>query len=83
MVVNPPFDLLITNQKRRLRYLGHILRMEPDRQITIILALIKGSIDYTKPSLFMDVENSTLEDLVRLAQDRYSCNLIVGSLFLV
>ena len=82
MVVNPPFDLLITNQKRKLRYLGHILRMEPDRLLrrTIILALTKGSIDYTKPSLFMDVENSTLEDLVRLDQDRYSCNLIVGSL---
>ena len=82
MVVNPPFDLLITNQKRRLRYLGHILRMEPDRLLrrTIILALTKGSTDYPKPSLFIDVENSTLEDLVRLAQDRYRYNLIVGSL---
>ena len=82
MVVNPPFDLLITNQKRRLRYLGNILRMELDRLLprTIILALTKGSTDYPKPSLFMDVENSTLEDLVRLAQDRYSCNLIVGRL---
>ena len=77
MVVNPPFDLLITNQKRRLSYLGHILHMEPDRLLrrTIILALTKGSTDYPKPSLFMDVENSTLEDLVRLAQDRYSCVL--------
>ena len=72
MVVNPPFDLLITNQKRRLRYLGHILRMEPDRLLrrTIILALTKGSTDYPKPPLFKDVENSTLEDLVRLAKDR-------------
>ena len=79
MVVNPPFDLFITNQKR---YLGHILLMEPDGllQRTIILALTKGSTDYPKPSLFMDVENSTLEDLVRLAEDRYSGNLIVRNL---
>ena len=82
MAVNPPFDLLITIRKRRLRLLGHILLMEPDRPVqrTIILALAKGGTDYPKGSMFMDVENSTLADLVRLAQDRYSCNLIVGSL---
>ena len=52
--------------------MGHILRMELDRLLrrTIILALTKESTDYPKPSLFMDVENSTLEDPVQLTQDR-------------
>ena len=81
MAANPPFDLIITIRRRRLRFLGHILRMEPDRLVRrTILALTKGGTDYPKGSLFMDVENSTLEELVRLAQDRYSWNLIVGNL---
>ena len=43
--------------------------MEPDTLVkrTIILAFTKGGTDYPKGSLFMNVENSTLEDLVRLA----------------
>ena len=71
----------LTLRRRRLRFLGNILRIEPDRLVRrIILALTKGGTDYPKGSLFMDVENSTLEELVRLAQDRYSWNLIVGNL---
>ena len=74
MAVNPPFDLFIKIRKRRLRFLGHIRRMESDRLLrrSIILNLIKGSTDYPKGTLFMVVENSTPEDLVRLAQDRYN-----------
>ena len=87
MAVSPPFDLLIKIRKRRLRFLGHILHMEPYRlvQRAIILALTKGGTYYPKGSLFMDVENPTLEDLVQLVQNRYSCNLIFCSkwLFLV
>ena len=47
--------------------------MEPDRHVRrTTLALTKGRTDFPKGSLFMDVENSTLEELVRLAQDRYT-----------
>ena len=55
--------------------------MEPDRLVRrTILALTKGGTEYPKESLFMDVENSTLEELVQLAQDTYSWNLIFGNL---
>ena len=58
-----------------------LITIAPDRLVRrTILALTNGGTDYPKGSLFMDVENSTLEDLVRLAQDRYSWNLIVGNL---
>ena len=81
MATHPTFDLTTTIRKRRLRFLGHILRMEPDRLVRrTIIALTKGGTDYPKGSLFMDVENSPFEELVRHAQDRYSWNLIVGSL---
>ena len=55
--------------------------MEPDRLVRkTILALTKGGTDYPKGSLFIDVENSTHEELVLLAQDIYSWDLIVGNL---
>ena len=74
-------DLIITIRRKRLIFLGHVLRMEPDRLVRrTIIALTKGSTDYPKESLFMVVKNSSLEELVRLAQDRYSWNLIVGNL---
>ena len=64
MTANPLFDLIVTIRRRRLRFLGHILRMEPDRRVRrTILALTKGGTDYPKGSLFMGVENSTLEEL--------------------
>ena len=31
--VNPDYNLMLAIRKRRLRYVGHILRMEPDRLV--------------------------------------------------
>ena len=71
MVANSPFDLIITIRRRRLKFLGHTLRMEPDGLVRWnIIALIKEGIYHPMGSLFIDVENPTIEELVRLAQDR-------------
>ena len=81
MAADPPFDLAIRIRRRRLRFLGHILRMEPDRLVhRTILALTKGGTDYPKGSLFMDVKNCTFEELVCIAKDKWNWNALVGSL---
>ena len=81
MAASPPFDLNLTIRRRRLRFLGHILRMEPERLVRkTLFALTKGGKEYPKGSLFMDVEDSTIEDLVCLAEDRNSWKLLVSSL---
>ena len=65
MTANPRLNYTITIRKRKLKYLGHIFRMEPDRLVRrTILALTKGGTDYPKGFLFMDVKNSTLEELL-------------------
>ena len=80
MAASPPFDLILTIRRRRLRFLGHTLRMEPERLVRrTLFALTKGGTDYPKGSLFMDVEDSAIEDLVCLAKDKNSWKLLVGS----
>ena len=55
--------------------------MEPERLVRrTLFALTKGGTDYPKGSLFMDVEDSAIEDLVCLAKDKNSWKLLVGSL---
>ena len=58
--------------------------MESDRPVRrTILALTKGGADYPKGSLFMDVKNSTLEELVCIAKDKRNWNALVGSLLII
>ena len=54
---------------RRLRYLGHILRM-PERRVVrrALVALAKGGSVYPKGSLFMDCQKMKIHQLVALAQ---------------
>ena len=52
----PPFDLLLTIRKRRLRFLGHILRMKPDRLVKRTLAaLTKGGTVYPEGALLINI----------------------------
>ena len=81
MAANPPFDLVLSVRKRRLRFLGHVLRMEHDILVLrTLLVLTKGGTDYPEGSLFMDVEHLTYEEVVCLAQDKRSWKALVGSL---
>ena len=53
----PEYDLLLAIRQRRLRYLGHILRMPESRVVRrALVALAKGGSVYPKGSLFMDCQ---------------------------
>ena len=62
----------ILEQHWRRRSLLSMMTMVNSRVADQVMRYEEGGTDYPKGSLFMDVENSTLEELVRLAQDRYS-----------
>ena len=78
---DPPFDLVLTIRKRRLRYLGHILRMEQDRLVKrTLIALTKGGTVYPEGSLFMDVENRSFKELELLAKQKGHWSELVDGL---
>ena len=53
----PEYDLIRAIRQRRLRYLGHILRMPESRVVRrTLVALAKGGTVYPKGSLFMDCQ---------------------------
>ena len=52
---NPPFDLVLTIRKRRLRYLGHILRMEQDRLVKRTLIALTKDIGLQDIDLDLDL----------------------------
>ena len=70
----PEYDLLRAIRQRRLRYLGHILRMPESRVVR--RALANGGTVYTKGSLFMDWQAMEMDQLVALAQRRGAWNAL-------
>ena len=70
--VNPDFDLVLSIRQRRLRYLGHILRMAPDRLVKrTFLAYVGGTeSDPPEGSLLMDCDQLTLEELTSKAMNK-------------
>ena len=68
---NPEFDLLLAIRRRRLRYLGHIFRMDAGRLVRRALAAyVHGGEQVPVGSLLEDCEPSLFEDLARIAWDR-------------
>ena len=48
----PVYDLVLAMRQRRMRYLGHVLRMPPDRIVRrALVALVKGGTCYPEGSL--------------------------------
>ena len=70
--VNPDHNLVLAVRKRRLRYLGHILRMEPGRLVRDTLcAYVNGGVGpLPEGSLLMDCEEKEFNELALLAQNR-------------
>ena len=65
----PEYELHLAIRQRRLRYLGHILRMPESRVVRCALvALAMGGTVYPRGSLFMDCQAMTMDQLVALAQ---------------
>ncbi len=48
MATTPVYDLVLAVQKRCMPYLGHVLRLSPDRivQLCSLIALVKGGRPY-------------------------------------
>ena len=77
----PEYDLLLAIRQRRLRYLGHILRMPECRVVRrALVALAKGGSVYPKGSLFMDCQTMKFHQLVALAQRRGAWNALATQL---
>ncbi|KAI8513671.1 hypothetical protein Bbelb_079950 [Branchiostoma belcheri] len=52
---NPDYNLMLTIRRRRLRYLGHILRMDPSRLVRrTVEAYVCGGDNPPEGSLLMD-----------------------------
>ena len=73
----PSKDLVATLRVRRVRWLGHVLRME-DRLVKSVITQIRQP--YPDGSIFMDApRHSSMEQLIELAEDRESWNLHVNA----
>ena len=69
--LNPVYDLLSAIRKRRLRFLGHILRMDPDRLLRQTLFAYLHDVD-SRPagSLLHGCENIPMNELTVMACNR-------------
>ena len=77
----PVYDLVLAVRKRRMRYLGHVLRLPPDRIVRrSFIALVKGGTYYPEGSLFSDCEGAYLHELIETATDRSAWRAKVASL---
>ena len=78
---DPPFYLILTIRKRRLRYLGHVLRMDSERLVLkTLMAFTRGGTIHPPGSLFMDVEHVPIQELFRLASDKRHWRALVECL---
>ena len=67
----PHFNLVKAIRRRRLRYLGHIMRMDNSRLVKrCLIAYTRGGVAPPAGSLLMDCEHMTLDEIERAAQDR-------------
>ena len=80
---HPLFDLVAVIIKRRLRFAGHILRMDPDRLLhrTFISYMCNSGSNSRPPgSLLHMCEDMPIEDVTAIAQDRRQWSTFINSL---
>ena len=71
--ISPACNLLLAVRQRRLRYLGHLLRLPRDSVVRrTLIAMTDGDNPnrYPEGSIFMDCQGSELKDLETLAVNR-------------
>jgi hypothetical protein len=67
----PDYNLVLAIRQRRLRYVGHILRMDSERLVKRCLtAYVRGGVSPPAGSLLMDCENTSVQELIVAAEDR-------------
>ncbi len=68
---NPAFDLTLAIRRRRMRFLGHVLRMDGSRLLRrALVAYVHGGELMPAGSLLEDCGHTAFADLTRLAADR-------------
>ena len=78
---DPEFDLVAAVVKRRLRFAGHILRMNPERLLRrTFLSYMNSSNTRPDGSLLHGCESMTIEQVTSLAQKRSAWSRFVDSL---
>ena len=81
---NPKFNLVLEIRKRRLRYLGHVLRMDPDRLVrrTLLAYVCSQTHGIPAGSLLDDphCKGRSINTLIDLAADRRSWSRSVDSI---
>ena len=79
--VSPAYNLLLYVRQRRLRYLGHLLRLPHDSVVRrTLIAMADGGNRYPEGSLFMDCQGLLLKDLETLAVNRTAWRSKVATL---
>ena len=73
----PSIDLVANLRVRRVRWLGHVLRMD-DRLVKTVLAQIQKP--YPAGSLLMDApRHNSMKQLIEMAEDKESWNIHVNA----
>ena len=79
--IAPAYDLVLAVRRRRLGYLGHVLRMPAERMVRrALMALVSDSVMYPTGSLFSDCQGVALPQLVAMASIRTMWRAKVASL---
>ena len=77
----PAYDLVLAVRRRRLRYLGHVLRMPSDRMVRCaLMALVTDTSHYPSGSLLSDCQGIALPQLEAMASSRSMWHAKVASL---
>ena len=78
------YDLVLAVRRRRLRYLGHVLRMPADRKVRCtLMELVSDSMQCPTDSLFSDCQGVALPQLVASGNGVESSNVARQSGFAI
>ena len=78
---DPDFDLVLAIRKRRMRYLGHLLRMSSDRLVRrTLIAYVSSPDGPPKGSLLDDCTSKHIEELNAQASDRKTWRMMIDNL---
>ena len=75
---NPDYDLVLSIRQRRMRFLGHILRMDISRLLRrTLLAYVEGGDSLL---IMQDCGGRNIKQLTKMARDRRQWNRLVNTL---
>ena len=79
---SPDYNLVLAVRRRRMRYLGHIMRMQDNRLVKqTFTAYVRGGTAPPEGSLLMDCATTSIPELTRCAEDRTLWQKKVNALY--